>query len=357
MHLHWILYSVANTLAKIEISVLERFFDDFPQGGKLLILTHDHPDPDSISSAAALAYIANVLGKAKTTIAYGGIIGRAENAHMVKYLKLKLTHTSEIKFEKYDRIAMCDTQPTTGNNSLPDNIVPDLIIDHHPMIKATKDVPFVEIRLDYGATASILCEYLIKFDLKIDENLATALLYGIKSETQDLGREAYAVDVESYLKLFPLSNKKLLSKIVNPRVSKQYFQHLVAALQSATFIGSSLVSHLGEVDSPDIVPEVADLLLRSEGCSWSFCSGQYKDGMHCSIRTTNVRKDAGKMMKGLMKSFGGTGGGHLLIAGGKIDVTDKEPWQVHELQTELQEKFLKKIGKLEQTRSKLIPES
>ncbi|HMQ11145.1 MAG TPA: DHH family phosphoesterase [Oligoflexia bacterium] len=345
---------MSNTFSKIELSILERFFDDFPQGGKLLILTHDHPDPDSISSAAALAHIAQVLGKAKTTIAYGGIIGRAENAHMVKYLKLKLIPVDKVKFSKYDKIAMCDTQPTTGNNALPDGIVPDLVIDHHPKIKATKDVPYVDIRLDYGATASILCEYLDKFDLQIDQSLATALLYGIKSETQDLGREAYAVDIESYLKLFPLANKKLLSKIVNPRVSGQYFKDLVHALQKAHWVGSALVSHLSDVDSPDIVPEVADLILRAEGCSWALCTGQYQGNLHCSIRTTNVRKDAGKLMKALMKSFGGTGGGHLLIAGGKISVPDKEAWQVHELQQQLEEKFLKRIKKHDQSQSKLI---
>ncbi|MEZ4820584.1 MAG: DHH family phosphoesterase [Bdellovibrionota bacterium] len=121
-----------------ESSVIESFFDDFPQGGNLLIVAHNHPDPDTIASAAALLEIAKILGKAKTTIAYGGVIGRAENANMVKYLKLRLTPIDRVDFKKYDRIAMVDTQPQTGNNDLPAPLVPDLVIDHHPKNKKFK---------------------------------------------------------------------------------------------------------------------------------------------------------------------------------------------------------------------------
>lgn len=326
------------------MSVLEKFFDDFPQKGKLLIIAHNHPDPDSISSAAALKELASVLGKAETHIAYGGIIGRAENAHMVKYLKLQLKPIDEVDIDAYDRIAMVDTQPKTGNNALPAKYVPDLVIDHHPIIAPTKKVPFVDIRLDYGATASILAEYLFQFDLPIDKNLATALLYGIKSETQDLGREANDIDVENYLKLLPIANKKLLSKIVNSRVPRSYFKFLMSAIQNAQVYGSVVVSRLGEVENPDIVPEVADLLLRMESATWSFCSGIYKEGVYISFRTTNTRKNAGVLMKQLMKGRG-MGGGHGLIAGGKIDVPGKESWETHDLQKEMETLFLKKVQK------------
>ena len=107
---------------------------------------------------------------------------------MVRYLKLKLRPIDRTKLDKYKYIAMVDTQPRTGNNSLPATRVPDLVIDHHSMIAPTKKVPFVDIRLAYGATATLLTEYLFHFGLEIDRNLATALLYGIKSETIRTGK-------------------------------------------------------------------------------------------------------------------------------------------------------------------------
>ncbi|MEZ4703880.1 MAG: DHHA1 domain-containing protein [Bdellovibrionota bacterium] len=336
-----------------KLSVLERFFDDFPQGGSLLIVAHNHPDPDTIASAAALKEIATVLGKAKTTIAYGGIVGRAENANMVKYLKLALKPIEDINPKKFDRIAMVDTQPTTGNNDLPEGVMPHLVIDHHHMIKATHDVPFVDIRLNYGATASILSEYLFQFDLPIENNLATALLYGIKSETQDLGREAYEVDVEAYHRLFPLANKKLLSKIVHSRVQRSYFGFLVEGIRNAKVAGNTIVTRLGDVETPDIVPELADIMMRMEGAAWALCSGQYENGLHLSIRTTNSKIDAGKLMKYLVRNKG-KGGGHNQIAGGRIPVDGMETWQIYELQDQMEEKFLKRIKKDQYAKQPLL---
>jgi nanoRNase/pAp phosphatase (c-di-AMP/oligoRNAs hydrolase) len=210
------------------------------------------------------------------------------------------------------------------------------------MIAPTRKVPFTDIRSDYGATATILAEYLFQFGLEVDKNLATALLYGIKSETQDLGREASTVDIECYLKLFPIANKRLLAKIVNSRVSLSYFRFLVNAVQNAHVVGNAVVTRLSDVDNPDIIPEFADLMLRLQGAVWAFCIGDFKDTIYLSIRTTNVRKNAGKLMKQLVKGKG-SGGGHGQIAGGKIEVPAMEPWQVHELEDEIEANFLRMI--------------
>jgi nanoRNase/pAp phosphatase (c-di-AMP/oligoRNAs hydrolase) len=322
-------------------------------GGSLLILTHNHPDPDSIASAAALKEIASVLGGAKSTLAYGGILGRSENIHMVRYLGLHLKAFERLQVEKFDKVALVDTQPRTGNNALPAKIVPDLVIDHHPMTGPTKKVPFADVRDGYGATATILSEYLFQFGLEVDRNLATALLYGIKSETQDLGREVHAIDVESYLKLFPIANKRLLAKIVNARVTLSYFRFLVNAIQNAHVVGNAVVTRLSEVDNPDIIPEFADLMLRLQGAAWAFCIGDYKDTIYLSIRTTNLRKNAGAMMKQLLKGKG-SGGGHGQIAGGKVDVPGMEPWQVHELEDDIEADFLRLIHRADAAKSPLL---
>ena len=333
--------------------VLEQFFDDFPKGGKLLILAHNHPDPDTIASAAALQEIATVLGKAKTTIAYGGVIGRAENARMVEVLKLKLVPIDKIKISDFDRVAMVDTQPKTGNNALPAKIIPHLVIDHHPASKTIKNVDFAIINTEYGATASILAECLFQFDLPISKNLATALVYAIKSETRDLGRETYPIDIDNYHRLFPLANKKLLSKIVHAHVPRSYFHYLMQAIQNANVVDNCIVSILKDVEAPDLIPEIADIFMRMEGISWSLCMGQYEESIFLSIRTTNPTKDAGKIMKKLVRNLG-TGGGHMMIAGGKIAVPEKEQWEIHEIKKNIEEKFLKLIGKENDSSSPLV---
>jgi nanoRNase/pAp phosphatase (c-di-AMP/oligoRNAs hydrolase) len=202
---------------------LSSFSTISPRGGKLLILAHNHPDPDTIASAAALQEIATVLGKAKTTIAYGGVIGRAENAHMVKVLKLKLIPIDKVKISEFDRIAMVDTQPQTGNNALPKNVTPHLVIDHHPKSKYSSKVPFLDIKTQYGATASILSEYLFQFDLPITKNLATALVYAIKSEPRILDAKPIRWMSTIIKSFFRSRTKNFSQKLYMPMFHKVIF--------------------------------------------------------------------------------------------------------------------------------------
>ena len=103
------------------------------KGGRWLVLTHDNPDPDALASAQILARILRQAFRQTVTVAYGGIIGRAENRELVKSLRLPFSHVRHLSFRKYRRFALVDTQPRSGNNQLPSRIVPDVVIDHHPV--------------------------------------------------------------------------------------------------------------------------------------------------------------------------------------------------------------------------------
>src|SRR5262249_50032045 len=87
--------------------------------GPALILTHDNADPDSMAGAEALALLLRSEAHIDTTIARGGIVGRAENRAMVSVLGLDHRDVSTLHLEHYPTIALVDTQPETGNNSLP----------------------------------------------------------------------------------------------------------------------------------------------------------------------------------------------------------------------------------------------
>jgi nanoRNase/pAp phosphatase (c-di-AMP/oligoRNAs hydrolase) len=196
---------------------------------RLVVLTHDNPDPDSVSSALALAYIVKSRFKIPTSVKYGGIVGRAENRAMIRVLGLRVSPLGDPSALKGCDFAVVDMQPMTGNNSFPKNRRPIIVIDHHVLRKTTK-AEYIDIRTDYGATATILTEYLLESGLEIPADLATALSYGISSETQDLGREAREKDIQAYLALFPISNKKKLALIEHPKLSRDHFMTLSRAL-------------------------------------------------------------------------------------------------------------------------------
>jgi nanoRNase/pAp phosphatase (c-di-AMP/oligoRNAs hydrolase) len=290
------------------------------RGGRWLVLTHDNPDPDALASALILTRVLRSAFQQKVTTAYGGIIGRAENREMFKSLRLRFSHIRHLNLKRYQHFALVDTQPKSGNNQLPARVTPDIVIDHHPLRATTQNGPFYDIRPKYGATATILAEYLAASGVRPTHSIATALIYAIRSETQDFAREYAGPDKAVYDCFFPQANHRLLARIQSPRLPLTYFSNLHDALEHLESVDTLILTHLGPVEQPDIVPEIADLLLRMEGKTWSLCTGRFNDRLYLSIRTTNPRAEAGALMHRLLGRRG-KGGGHGMIAGGWVDLS------------------------------------
>lgn len=288
--------------------------------GRWLVLTHDNPDPDALASAAILGRVLQRAFHQRVTLAYGGLIGRAENQEMVRALGLRFSHLRHLSFKKYSRFALVDAQPKTGNNQLPHDIVPDVVLDHHPLRKATQAVPLADVRREYGATATIAAEYLLASGLEPSRHLATAVVYAIRSETLDFLREAAGPDRTLYDRLLPLVDKRALARIQRAPLPPTYFRNLHQALENLETVETLVISHLGRVDQADIIPEIADLLLRMEGKTWSLCTGLYGDRVYLSARTSNSRAEAGHLMSRLVGRRG-KGGGHGTTAGGWTPIT------------------------------------
>jgi nanoRNase/pAp phosphatase (c-di-AMP/oligoRNAs hydrolase) len=318
--------------------------DKSREGGRWLVLTHDNPDPDALASASLLSRLLHQAFGVKVTAGYAGLVGRAENREMVKSLKLKLSHVRHLRMENYSAFALVDSQPATGNNRLPEGIVPDLVFDHHPPRKTLQGVPFFDVREHFGATASIVAEYLEAAEVPLSRTAATALVYAIRSETQDFGREFAAPDKALYDRYLPEVDKRALGKIQNARLPLSYFRNLAEALENLEGVENLVVSHLGEVEQPDIVPELADLLVRMEDKTWSLCTGRFEDRVYLSIRTTNPRAEAGEVMRRLVGRHG-KGGGHGMIAGGWVPITKGYADDPRSLQHELGRRLAKAMRK------------
>jgi nanoRNase/pAp phosphatase (c-di-AMP/oligoRNAs hydrolase) len=287
--------------------------------GRWLVLTHDNPDPDALASAVGMTKVLRGMGR-RATAAYGGMIGRAENREMVRALKLRISHVKTLQLARFRHFVLVDTQPGTGNNQLPHGIVPEVVLDHHPKRATSRGVPLLDIRPLYGATATIVAEHLLASGMRITSHEATALVYAIRTETRDFGREASGPDNALYDALLPKVRKEDLARIQHPRLPLSYFVLLRQAIERLTGVDNLVVSHLPEVTQPDIVPEIADLLLRLDGKTWSLCTGAHGDRIYLSLRTTKPRADAGRIMRRLV-SPSGRGGGHGSMAGGWIPRT------------------------------------
>jgi nanoRNase/pAp phosphatase (c-di-AMP/oligoRNAs hydrolase) len=285
-------------------------------GGRAAIMTHDNPDPDSLAAALGLRKLFEASG-IPATITIGGIIGRAENRAMVRELKIDLVPIERLDWSAHTLVAMVDTQPGTGNNSLPQDRKADVVIDHHPPRSDLGAVPWLDIRTEMGATATIVYGYLEERKIVIDAMLATAFLYALKSETRDLGRESGPDERDVYVELSKVADFEKLYCIQNPKLGREHFVALDRALRAAVVWGELLAINLGALDYPDLVAEVADLMLPYERAHWVLCVGQHNRTAYLSVRTDINDATAGALIR---RVVGGNGaaGGHGMIAGGRM---------------------------------------
>ncbi|UCF29517.1 MAG: DHH family phosphoesterase [Chloroflexota bacterium] len=286
---------------------------------QLLIIPHNDPDPDATATAIGLCYLVTEgLGTAQ--IGYRRIIGRSENKALVRYLDHPLQKLDQQEIRQNIPIALVDTQPGAGNNPLPENIPATIVIDHHEWREISSKARFFDIRPEIGASATILTEYLQMAKLDFSPELATALFYGIKTDTMGLGRGASSDDAAAYFFLQPKVDVEALVQIERAQVPITYFMSLDTAIHAARLYDNDLViSNVGILKYPDLGAEIADMLLRLQGVKWVICLGVYKDDLILAVRSRSWKIGAGKLAKQIIGNLG-VAGGHGTMAGGQIRI-------------------------------------
>jgi nanoRNase/pAp phosphatase (c-di-AMP/oligoRNAs hydrolase) len=188
----------------------------------------------------------------------------------------------------------------------------DLVIDHHPVEQPIR-ARIKDVRPSYGATSTILVEYLRAADVKITQRLATALLYGIKSDTLGLERGGTRADLEAFSYLYLLANHNALRRIERPELSEEALDVLAQGLAKRRVLQGVFFSHLGRVATVDLIPQFADFGLQAEGVQWSVVSGVVGDEVHISVRNVGYVKSAGDVTRAAFGDLG-VGGGHRTMA-------------------------------------------
>lgn len=293
--------------------------------GPVLILTHDNPDPDSLASGKALAYVLNETWEIRSRMVYSGMVARAENQAMLKILAPEWEHLEKLSnLTDFSAIALVDTQPGAGNNRLPEGHMPDIVIDHHHPIREGLDtVPYIDMRPDVGATVSLLYQHLEAAELWPDSDLATAMFYGIQTDTQGLSRGASELDQWVYFDLLGLLDRKKLIQVERAGLSRDYFRAFSDGLQAARIYEHAIIVDMGEIHRPDFVAEIADLLIRLKKARAALCMGYHDQTLFFSLRTEPSGFDAGLLVQEIIVKPG-KGGGHGTMAGGQVNLVGQE---------------------------------
>ncbi len=321
---------------------------------RVVVLTHDNPDPDAIASAAGLAFLLEKVTGRGNTLAFGGIIGRAENRALMEELGQPFERIENLELAPSTAVVLVDTQPRAGNNSLPAGHIATIVLDHHPWRPESAAAPFADVRSEYGSCASMVVELLRAAKLEPDRRLATALFYAIQSETMDLGRETSEAEVDASLYLYPRSDPGSISRIRHARVPRGLYRTIHAGLERAWSRGGVVCVPAGRLDYPDIVAQLADLFLRVHGVDWVIAAGRYVDDLFLSLRTFEPGAHAGDLVLTVVGDRG-SAGGHGEMAGARIPLGTRSDAEVEELVDGLLEEFCESLGVTELPREPLIP--
>lgn len=294
---------------------LQRILRDIDQ---LAVVTHDNPDPDALASALALARIADAAG-CPTEVCYYGEITHQENRAFVNVLGMELRNLDPGEdLSEFDGIALVDHSRPSVNDQLPADLPVDIVIDHHPP-RSPVDARFVDLRSSVGATSTLLVDYLDRFNITFDEDLATALLFGIHVDTDGFSREVSQEDFTAGARLVSAVDFATLERIESPSISPRTFETIADAIGHRHIEGTALLSCVGELSERDALAQAADRLLNMDGITTVLVYG-IKDGyIYISARARGTDIDLGETLR---EAFGpiGSAGGHVDMAGAQIEL-------------------------------------
>ncbi|MFP4632305.1 MAG: DHH family phosphoesterase [Halobacteriales archaeon] len=286
------------------------------RGNSLAVVCHDNPDPDCIASALGLRALAYDVGVDEVDIYYGGEISHQENRAFVNLLDVELKRYEDGVLDGFDRVAFVDHAVKGQNNQVPASQEVDVVVDHHPPDEEV-DAGHVDVREGYGATTTIVVEYLRALEVEVESDTATALTFGIRSETLGFIRDTTENEYEAARYLHSEVDGDKLVEMTRPAFSPGTMDAIAAAITEREIRASALASCVGVTSERDALPQAADYLMQLEGVSTVLVFGIVDDVIQMSARSDDTRVDVDSTMR---EAFGdvGSAGGHVGMAGAQV---------------------------------------
>jgi len=321
----------------------ERLLATLAPFARVVLVSHVNPDPDALASMLGLkALIAQCQPGKEVVLTVDGMIARAENRVMVESIPIPLVPVETVAITPQTVVVMVDTQPYTGRRASED-ARPQVVLDHHETGGVLTGVLFRDIRPHLGATSTMVTGYLLEQNVVVAPQLATALLYGIESESAGYPREASPLDDGALVWLFPRADKDLLARIRNPKLPQSHFATVQNALANAFLYRDVVVCWCGVVTQPDIIAELADFFIRFDQVAWALTIGRFEDQLKLSVRVDHLGGHSGEVLREVIDGLGAAGG-HDKRAGGAIPLTDTRPEAIDQILRTIRHRLLSKLG-------------
>ncbi len=283
------------------------------KGHRVFIQTHNFPDPDAIASAFGLQVL---LAKFNipTTICHHGNIERMATANMVAEFGISMTTDKDLKdMRPDDYIITVDSQKGNANIlDLEGNEV--ACIDHHPVFNENESYKYTDIRI-VGSCATIIADYYRLYNIDMPQDVATALLYGLKMDTKDFSRGVTELDVDIYKYLFPKANHAQIRHFQSGIIQYNELEAFVDSMKNIDIYNGVAFAFLNFDCADAFVATVSDFILNLDVVNFCVVYSRRENGFKFSVRSELDELDAGKIVLTALSDVG-SGGGHKSMAGG-----------------------------------------
>jgi len=285
---------------------------------EVFIQPHNVPDPDAIASSLGLYYILDLRGIKKLGIVYDDEIEKANSLRMVELFDVPIIRAKDAHtLGPEDLAVLVDVQKSKGGNSHYTDLPTDevAVIDHHEY-NGNFGYKFEDVRPEVGSCSAIIAEYYFENNIVPPKKVATALLYGIYMDTNDLTRGSSSLDIDMFYRLYPLSDIDLIVELRGNEISKGDLD-----LYAEAFRTVELYDELGflrlESANDSLLGAAGDIVVSISGVNITIAYAARDNGIKLSTRSITSRIKANDLVRYIVDGIG-AGGGHDHMAGGFI---------------------------------------
>lgn len=283
---------------------------------QIVVQCHDNPDADAIASGFGVYKYLKENGK-NVRLVYGGRyeIQKSNLVLMVNELRVPIEHVDEL--EKPDLLITVDCQYGQGNVTKfeAEHVA---VIDHHQVSGKLPELS--DVRSNLGACSTVVRELLQLegIDINEDRKLATALYYGLLTDTNNFTEISHPLD------------KDLRDDAAFERSAITRFRNANLSLKELEIAGMALIGYdyhetyrYAVVEAkpcdPNILGMISDLMLEVDAVDTCLVYSVLPFGVKISVRSCVKEVKASELAEFITSGIG-SGGGHLEKAGGFIQM-------------------------------------
>jgi nanoRNase/pAp phosphatase (c-di-AMP/oligoRNAs hydrolase) len=190
------------------------------------------------------------------------------------------------------------------------------VIDHHNNVSDNSQYFYCDIQEDVGACATIIASYYKELGIIPDSTVATALLYGIMNDTNNLTRTNSNKDLENFYWLYSIADLFRIKDLRMNEIGRDDLHAYAMALEDIEIYKNIGFVHIEDCND-SLLGTISDMVYTIEGVSVVVSYAKRKEGIKFSIRSGEKNIAADELVKFIITDKG-VGGGHDEMAGGFI---------------------------------------